>query len=637
MKRLILVLGCLLFLSPGIRAQVLGDFTDGTLHGFVSNAGGSDSIYITTDPAGVQPHALAWHMTLTGSNNAQMQGDNISVETAQLLTFWIYIPSSENMPDTTVLGIWVMDHANWSWKETDFKGSDVPKDTWYPISMPLTQIALKNPTSFNPTANQIRIGMQIQGAVWTGKFYIKTVALVGKRPRLITDPLTVQWANNHTVSITQVDTPVAGRSGAWADSLTGGDDSGGGAAFGDQPANPGIVAPIEHFLVTWVYVDSTFPDSAYIQTWAQSDPSWNWPGPIGPMTYNGSDIPRDMWYPLYFDLFQASIMDTSVSAGSYFNTMNSGSNLRKFGIQIGGTDWTGRVYMTDVSMIHDTVHNVAPPPVWLAADFEKATPNGLQGFYVPSYAGGKLSNIWDQTTPNGSNVLQGAADFGAAPHMFAAVRDTLPMHVADTIVTGISFQIYLPPKMPTGGFVRFFVSGGTGDSVAVVDTIGSDKMRSGQWNTLWITKLDSLDTVAGVFDASKPARVGVVVWYSGDTATWSGNLLFDNLTVYGISFPNQIADPVVERGVVKTFKLYSNYPNPFNPTTMVQYDVPRTSQVTVRVFDVLGREVATVVNAKQAAGTYKVNLNMSKFASGVYFLNMKAGSYLKTQKMMLIK
>ncbi len=636
MKKALLVLGSLLFLSTCIRAQVLGDFTDGTLHGFVSNTGGSDSIYITTDPAGVQAHSLGWHMTLTGSNNAQMQTDNISITTAQLLTFWIYIPSSEKMPDTTVLGIWVMDHANWSWKETDVRASDVPKDKWYPISAPLTQIALKNPTTFNPIANQIRIGMQIQGAVWTGKFYIRSVALVGKVPRAITDPMTVQWANKHTVSITKVDTAVGGKLGAWADSLTGGDDSGGGAAFGLQPANPGIEAPIEHFLVTWVYVDSTFPDSAYIQTWAQSDPSWNWPGPIGPMTYKGSDIPRLVWYPLYFDMFQASIVDTGVAASSYFNTMNSGSNLRKFGIQIGGTNWTGRVYMTDVSLIHDTVQTNAPPPVWVAANFEKTSPNGLQGFHVPSYASGKLSNIWDQVTANGSNVLQAAVDFGATPHVFAAVRDTVPMHKADSIATGISFQVFLPSKLPTGGFIQLFVSGGAGDSVSVVDTIGADNMRQGQWNTMWINKLDSLDT-AGKFDATKPATIGVKVWYTGDTATWSGNLLFDNLTVYGISFPNQIVDPVRENQVVKTFKLYNNYPNPFNPTTMIQYDVPKTSQVVIKVYDVLGREVATLVNAKQASGSYKIDLNMSKFASGLYFLNMKAGTYLKTQKMRLIK
>ena len=637
MKKVILALAGLLLLSTGVRAQVIASFADSSLGGMVKNAGGTDSIYVAPDPAGVYAHVLGWHMTLTGTNNAQIQTDNISVNGAQLITYWIYIPSSENIPDTTVIGLWTMDHTNWSWKETDFKASDVPKNQWYPLSQPLTQIALQNPTSFNPVSNQIRVGLQIQGATWSGKFYLAQVALVGARPTLITDPMTVQWSNAHTTSITQVDTLVGGVAGAWADSLTGGTDGSGGAAFGDQPTGAGLPAQIEHYLVTWVYVDSTFPDTASIQTWAQSDPSWNWPSPTGPVTYKGSSIPKDVWYPLYFDLAQASIVDTA--SGSYFNTLKSSNNLRKFGIQIFGTNWVGRVFMANISMLHDTVKNIAPPPVWVAANFENQTGNMLQGFRVPSYASGKLTNIPDYNTSNGTYVLQGAADLSKAPHMFAAVRDTVPMKDnLDSIATGVSFQVYLPAGMPPHGKVLFYVSGGTGDSLSVVDSIGSNNMRPGQWNTMSILKLDSLAGV-GEFDPTIPAQVGVVIWYPApyDTTSWKGDFLFDNLTVYGVSFPEQLVDGVKGSGVVKSFRLYNNYPNPFNPSTVVQYDIPKTSKVVIQVYDVLGREVTTLVNAKQAAGSYKVNLNMSKYASGVYFVRMNAGSYVKTQQMMLLK
>ncbi len=90
-------------------------------------------------------------------------------------------------------------------------------------------------------------------------------------------------------------------------------------------------------------------------------------------------------------------------------------------------------------------------------------------------------------------------------------------------------------------------------------------------------------------------------------------------------------------GVPKAFALDQNYPNPFNPSTVIQYALPKASHVVLKVYDVLGREVATLVNGNQAAGTYKVNFNMDKFASGVYFVRLIAGSFVHVEKMMLLK
>ena len=89
--------------------------------------------------------------------------------------------------------------------------------------------------------------------------------------------------------------------------------------------------------------------------------------------------------------------------------------------------------------------------------------------------------------------------------------------------------------------------------------------------------------------------------------------------------------------VPKDYALYQNYPNPFNPSTVVQYDLPKVSNVSLKVYDVLGREVATLVNAKQAAGSYQVTFNMDRYASGIYFVRLVAGKYVHTEKMMLLK
>ena len=87
----------------------------------------------------------------------------------------------------------------------------------------------------------------------------------------------------------------------------------------------------------------------------------------------------------------------------------------------------------------------------------------------------------------------------------------------------------------------------------------------------------------------------------------------------------------------KTFLLSQNYPNPFNPSTIISYQLPMNSHVELTVYDVLGREVATLVNEKQTAGTHSVNFNASNLPSGVYFYRMQSGAVSETKKLILIK
>ncbi len=86
-----------------------------------------------------------------------------------------------------------------------------------------------------------------------------------------------------------------------------------------------------------------------------------------------------------------------------------------------------------------------------------------------------------------------------------------------------------------------------------------------------------------------------------------------------------------------TFNLYQNYPNPFNPTTKIKYQIPKESQVSIKIFDVLGREVALLINDDQKAGNYEVEWNGKNSASGIYFYQLKAADYFSTKKMILAK
>jgi len=88
---------------------------------------------------------------------------------------------------------------------------------------------------------------------------------------------------------------------------------------------------------------------------------------------------------------------------------------------------------------------------------------------------------------------------------------------------------------------------------------------------------------------------------------------------------------------VLAFSLFQNYPNPFNPVTRIKYEIPELCFVTLKVFDVLGNEVATLVRKEKLPGEYIANFYGNGLTSGIYFYQLKAGNYIETKKMLVIK
>ena len=101
----------------------------------------------------------------------------------------------------------------------------------------------------------------------------------------------------------------------------------------------------------------------------------------------------------------------------------------------------------------------------------------------------------------------------------------------------------------------------------------------------------------------------------------------------------------VEIGMPKEFVLYQNYPNPFNPTTKIRYSIPfaethsgaSQQNVLLKVYDVLGEEIATLVNEEKQPGEYEIEFDGSKLGSGVYIYKLTAGSFSAAKKLVLIK
>jgi hypothetical protein len=127
----------------------------------------------------------------------------------------------------------------------------------------------------------------------------------------------------------------------------------------------------------------------------------------------------------------------------------------------------------------------------------------------------------------------------------------------------------------------------------------------------------------------------VAYWPEGRIRDVSVKARFDKELVEDI-----IADATADESSVETvkeFELAQNYPNPFNPSTIIGYTVPVAGHVSLKVYNTIGQEVATLVDAENTSGHYDVTWNTHNLASGVYIYKLEAGQYHDMKKMILVK
>ncbi len=124
----------------------------------------------------------------------------------------------------------------------------------------------------------------------------------------------------------------------------------------------------------------------------------------------------------------------------------------------------------------------------------------------------------------------------------------------------------------------------------------------------------------------------LLVWGNRLYALTESGVWYRPLNQFGTTSVNDASNALPAR-----FSLSQNYPNPFNPTTVVSYQLPVTSRVTLKVYDVLGREVASLVDAEKNAGIHSVTFDGNSLSSGVYFYRLQAGNFSDIKKLMLVK
>jgi len=176
-----------------------------------------------------------------------------------------------------------------------------------------------------------------------------------------------------------------------------------------------------------------------------------------------------------------------------------------------------------------------------------------------------------------------------------------------------------------------------------------------------IKAIDGNGIVCGQFTVVKAGKFGLMPVYGDDPQTKveegpkPGEYVYLSIGDFKVPKPipwTQFGD-VINFNAVATgvdgdlwnipteFALHQNYPNPFNPSTTIKYDLPKQADVSVKIYNVLGQEVATLVDENQTAGYYSIQWNGSSrsgyASSGVYFCTIKAGTYNRTIKMLLVK
>ncbi len=115
------------------------------------------------------------------------------------------------------------------------------------------------------------------------------------------------------------------------------------------------------------------------------------------------------------------------------------------------------------------------------------------------------------------------------------------------------------------------------------------------------------------------------------------NIDITNISNHVIGGDNGIVNYHELSGLPTVFDLSQNFPNPFNPSTVIRFSVPHESLVTLKVFDIAGKEIISLVNEKRDAGIYDVSFNGAGLSSGMYFYRINAGSFTKVMKMVLVK
>jgi len=149
-----------------------------------------------------------------------------------------------------------------------------------------------------------------------------------------------------------------------------------------------------------------------------------------------------------------------------------------------------------------------------------------------------------------------------------------------------------------------------------------------------------MNLVADTFRASIPAQpYGTKIYYYISATSQNGKTITKPLTAPSGNYRFSILQPsnITANSEIIDFKLYQNFPNPFNSSTVIKFSIPERKFITLTIYDVNGKEIANLIKGFIDAGEHNVVFNAEKFASGIYFYKLNTGDYNYFRKMILLK
>jgi hypothetical protein len=538
MKRLLFLLFCLLVVNKFASAQVIADFqTDA--NGFINNGWGPavTSVAKATDPSNPSNGVLA--VTFNGSlgGNGSIEVDNVDGKGAHTVTYFVWLPVG--IPDSINFQLWGQDNSNWSWNWNyqNYKAMDLPKGKWVPLTFYLEEYRIDT-ANFKFDAKNHKIGkMGIQmdrwgehdaDANWTGTIYVDNVSLMGVEPKSIATFETSDegYSKGGWGTLVSAVAKAADPAGLSAGALKVSINATSTAFDKEAIAKYTIDVTGYTYMVYYVWLPTGTPDGLVLKPYAQDGTgSWHYASDY----YEAKNIPKQTWYPIYFDMALAAAKDTTwqLPAGKV-----NGAGIE---FNLSGVVWSGDVYMDNVSLA-----GTLTGKKWIVSDFE-APAGGTYGFSSQGWgpAAGTPVAMADPTGLNNTRVLSVPATFTGANGKFVISKDNIAIQstVDKSIAKAIAFDIYLPPDYPDGSQIGAVYSGPASKGNWLEDlhyTYGADSLVKGKWNTIKfnVAHHDSLGDLADTLAATFYVQI-----YFGTVPNWTGTLYFDNLTLVGIPTP----------------------------------------------------------------------------------------------------
>lgn len=263
----------------------------------------------------------------------------------------------------------------------------------------------------------------------------------------------------------------------------------------------------------------------------------------------------------------------------------------------------------------------------------------------------------DNWTFSGENIDTSKSNIEIVNSHFTEGNSSIKLNYNFVYQSGVQNWAYLNTNIPIEGIplnfgldvngndfkhsIAFIVTNYSGEEFAILADKSLDVDEN--FDTLKAKFTNPIPLVASnVFHFPITLTKIAVILASGRVVNtnYSGSIFFDNLTA---NYSEPIVSVNESNNLITEYRLEQNYPNPFNPTTTIQYAILQNGNdnsaqlITLKICNILGQEIATLVNKEQTAGNYSIQFNARNLASGVYYYTLKAGNFTQSKKMLLLR